>query len=145
MDIDIEKEAYIRASSHLLSEKLPNDYQDMTETQLRDYCSDKGIISSYSPTETVTKIAELSADFISFNILVEDCKLRDVCKEYLEKMVSSQVVTEEQSSQFYEEFCVCQKEKSGQQAFQKLANHIHHGVVESISPSGGFETYESNL
>ena len=55
MDIDIEKEAYIRASSHLLSEKLPNDYQDMTETQLRDYCSDKGIISSYSPTETVKK------------------------------------------------------------------------------------------
>ena len=133
MDIDIEKEAYIRASSHLLSEKLPNDYQDMTETQLRDYCSDKGIIPSYSPTETVTKIAELSADLISFNSLVEDCKLKDVCKEYLEKMVESKIVTEEQSSQFYEDFCVCQKEEGGQKAFEKLNAHIQNpsGVQNS--------------
>ena len=93
MDIDIEKEAYIRASSHLLSEKLPDNYKDMTESQLRDYCSDKGIIPSYSPTETVTKIGELSADLISYVDLVEGSKLRDVCKEYVNNMVSSEIKT----------------------------------------------------
>ena len=124
MDIDIDKEAYIRASSHLLSEKFPNDYEDMTDSQLRDYCAEKAIIPSYSPTETLAKIDELAVDFVSFNMLVEDCKLKDVCKEYLEKMVESKIVTEEQSSQFYEDFCVCQKEEGGQKAFEKLNDHV---------------------
>ena len=124
MDIDIEKEAYIRASSHLLSEKLPNDYGDMTETQLRDYCADKGIISSYSPTETVTKIGELSADLISFSDHVESSKLRDVCKQYVDDMVESTIITQEEGLNFYEQFTVEQDVMGGQKAFEKLASHI---------------------
>ena len=124
MDIDIEKEAYIRASSHLLSEKLPDNYKDMTESQLRDYCSDKGIIPSYSPTETVTKIGELSADLISYVDLVEGSKLRDVCKEYIDHMVSSEMITQEEGTKFYEEFIVEQNVVGSQKAFEKMTDHI---------------------
>ena len=128
MDIDTEKEAYIKASSHLLSEKFPNDYENMTDSQLRDYCSEKSIMPSYSPSEILDKIDELAVDFVSYNMLVEGSKLRDVCKQYLEKMVESKIVTEEQSSQFYEEFCVCQKEDVGQKAFNKLTAHIENPI-----------------
>ena len=128
MDIDTEKEAYIKASSHLLSEKFPNDYENMTDSQLRDYCSEKSIMPSYSPSEILDKIDELAVDFVSYNMLVEGSKLRDVCKQYLEKMVESKIVTEEQSSQFYEEFCVCQKEDGGQKAFDKLTAHIENPI-----------------
>ena len=128
MDIDTEKEAYIKASSHLLSEKFPNDYENMTDSQLRDYCSEKSIMPSYSPSEILDKIDELAVDFVSYNMLVEGSKLRDVCKQYLEKMVESKIVTEEQSSQFYEEFCVCQKEDGGQKAFNKLTAHIENPI-----------------
>ena len=124
MDIDIEKEAYIRASSHLLSEKLPDNYEEMTESQLRDYCSDKGIIPSYSPTETVTKIGELSADLISYVDLVEGSKLRDVCKEYVNNMVSSEMVTQEEGTKFYDEFVVEQDVVGSQKAFEKMTEHI---------------------
>tara|TARA_R110002153_G_scaffold135418_1_gene285045 strand:- start:216 stop:626 length:411 start_codon:yes stop_codon:yes gene_type:complete len=124
MDIDIEKEAYIRASSHLLSEKLPDNYKDMTESQLRDYCSDKGIIPSYSPTETVTKIGELSADLISYVDLVEGSKLRDVCKNYVDAMVEATAITEAEGSEFYEEFLVEQDVVGSQEAFEKLSAHI---------------------
>ena len=128
MDIDTEKEAYIKASSHLLSEKFPNDYENMTDSQLRDYCSEKSIMPSYSPSEILDKIDELAVDFVSYNMLVEGSKLRDVCKQYLDKMVESKIVTEEQSSQFYEEFCVCQKEDGGQKAFNKLTAHIENPI-----------------
>ena len=131
MDIDTEKEAYIRASSHLLSEKFPSDYENMTDSQLRDYCAEKSIIPSYSPTETLAKIDELAVDFVAFQMLVESSKLQDVCKEYLARMVESKICTEEESSQFYDEFCVCEKEEGGQKAFEKLTAHI-----ENPSPSG---------
>jgi len=124
MDIDIEKEAYIRASSHLLSEKLPDNYKDMTESQLRDYCSDKGIIPSYSPTETITKIGELSDDLISYVDLVEGSKLRDVCKNYMNSMVESEMITEEEGSKFYEDFVVEQDVVGSQEAFEKITSHI---------------------
>jgi hypothetical protein len=124
MDIDIEKEADIRASSHLLSEKLPDDYKDMTESQLRDYCSDKGIIPSYSPTETVAKIGELSADLISYVDLVESSKLRDVCKQYVDDMASSNLITQEEGLKFYNEFIVEQDTMGGAKAFEKLASNI---------------------
>ena len=124
MDIDIEKEAYIRASSYLLSEKMPEDFQNMTASEARDYCSEKGIIPSYSPTETLDKIDQLRGDFLSFNELVEKLKLKDVCKDYVDKMVSSELVTQEEGSKFYEEFTVEQEVVGSQQAFEKLASHV---------------------
>ena len=126
IDIDTDKEAYIKASSHLLSEKFPSDYENMTDSQLRDYCAEKSIIPSYSPTETLAKIDELAVDFVAFSMLVESSKLRGVCKEYLESMVESNICTEEESSQFYDEFCACQTEEGGQKAFEKLNAHIQN-------------------
>jgi rubrerythrin len=39
-------------------------------------------------------------------------------------MVASNLITEEESSEFYEEFLTCKDNEGGEKAFQKLSDHI---------------------
>jgi hypothetical protein len=66
--MDLETEAYIRASSHFLTDKFPADWQDMTEDELlkfileNEWCYFEGA----DAVDVWSHIENLAIDFISF-------------------------------------------------------------------------------
>jgi hypothetical protein len=64
----IENEAFIRASSHYLTEEYPADWQDMTEEELLKFIDDNlwEHFEGYDAVYVWEHIENLAQDFISF-------------------------------------------------------------------------------
>jgi rubrerythrin len=124
--MNIETEANILASSNFLNIEFPDNYGDMDREELLQFINEnkKYFLEDSHPLAVAELIEALAQDLIRFNRIVEESKLTDVTKEYLDRMVASNLITEEESSEFYEEFLTCKDNEGGEKAFQKLSDHI---------------------
>ena len=66
--MDTKTKAYIKASSHFLTEEYPSNWEDMTEEELLQFISDHEWehFEGVEPEEVAEHIHNLAEDFINF-------------------------------------------------------------------------------